>query len=354
MSYIGSVNLNEHVRDTTTGNVYSIETYLEDHWQLNDQWSVDAGVRFSLLAVPQARYYSLQPRLSISYRAGENMILKTSWAKMQQSQHTLISNSMGMNTDLWVPVTQRVAPASSDLFSIACFYAFANTWNFSIEGYFHRMNHVVRYQDGILFLKTKDRSWQDYVDMGKGRAYGIDLMLKKTAGALTGWFSYSWSKSERRFDHVNNGEWFPFEYDRRHKLNITTNYTIPIKEKCKFNKSFSMNFTLATGNYISIGKQFYHAAPMPESSQTDADNMQYREYIERPNNFRMPTYHHLDISYVLDNRKGKGSSWVFGIYNLYARKNPSIIYHKQTREGVTTRSWSLLPFVPSVTWSYHF
>ena len=119
-------------------------------------------------------------------------------------------------------------------------------------------------------------------------------------------------------------------------------------------KSFSMNFTLATGNYISIGKQFYHAAPMPESSQTDADNMQYREYIERPNNFRMPAYHHLDISYVLDNRKGKGSSWVFGIYNLYARKNPSIIYHKQTREGVTTRSWSLLPFVPSVTWSYHF
>jgi len=59
MSYIGSVNLNENVRDTTTGNVYSIETYLEDHWQLNDQWSVDAGVRFSLLAVPQARYYSL-------------------------------------------------------------------------------------------------------------------------------------------------------------------------------------------------------------------------------------------------------------------------------------------------------
>lgn len=72
MSYIGSVNLNENVRDTTTGNVYSLETYLEDHWQLNDQWSVDAGVRFSLLAVPQARYYSLQPRLSISYRAGEN------------------------------------------------------------------------------------------------------------------------------------------------------------------------------------------------------------------------------------------------------------------------------------------
>ena len=64
------------------------------------------------------------------------------------------------------------------------------------------MDHVVRYQDGILFLKTKDRSWQDYVDIGKGRAYGVEVMAKKTAGALTGWVSYSWSKSERRFDHV--------------------------------------------------------------------------------------------------------------------------------------------------------
>lgn len=137
MSYIGSVNLNENVRDTTTGNVYSLETYLEDHWQLNDHWSVDAGVRFSLLAVPHARYYSLQPRLSISYRIGESVLFKTSWARMQQSQHLLTSNSMGMNTDLWVPVTRRVAPASSDLFSIGCFYASANTWNFSIEGYFH-------------------------------------------------------------------------------------------------------------------------------------------------------------------------------------------------------------------------
>ena len=104
---------------------------------------------------------------------------------------------------------------------------------------------------------------------------------------------------------------------------LPTSETLPLDRI--INKSFSINFTLATGNYISIGKQFYHAAPMPESFQTDADNTQYREYIERPNNFRMPAYHHLDISYVLDNRKGKGSSWVFGIYNLYARENPSTI-----------------------------
>ena len=142
------------------------------------------------------------------------------------------------------------------------------------------------------------------VDIGKGggRAEGGGYG-KENDRVLTGWVSYSWSKSERRFDHVNNREWFPFEYDRWHKLNVTTNYTLPIKERCKFNKSFSINFTLATGNYISIGKQFYHAAPMPESFQTDADNTQYREYIERPNNFRMPAYHHLDISYALDNRK---------------------------------------------------
>ena len=135
------------------------------------------------------------------------------------------------------------------------------------------------------------------------------------------------------FDHVNNREWFPFEYDRRHKLNVMTNYILPIKGKYKFNKSFSINFTLATGNYISIGKQFYHAAPMPESFQTDADNTQYREYIERPNNFRMPAYHHLDISYALDNRKGKGSSWDSAfIICIPARILPSYTTNRRKKE----------------------
>lgn len=354
MSYVGSINLDGHVRDTTTGNVYSLEAYAEDHWQLGERWILDAGLRFTLLAVPAARYYSCQPRLSLSYRTSKDMLLKVSWARMQQPLHLLVNTSIGMNTDLWVPVTKRVAPASSDLFSIGLFQSFGRNWDFSIEGYFHKMNNVVRYEDGIRFLKNKDNSWQDHVDVGKGRAYGIDLMLKKTSGVLTGWMSYSLSKSERRFTRVNEGQWFPFEYDRRHKLNVTANYALPLKEKNRFHKSFSLNFTFATGNYISLGKQFYSAAPMPEANSSGEELPEHPEYIEHPNNFRMPAYHHLDISYVLDNRNGRGSSWVFGIYNIYARKNPSIIYHKQTKEGVTTRSWSLLPFVPSVTWSYRF
>ncbi|MEY8594053.1 TonB-dependent receptor [Butyricimonas hominis] len=354
MSYIGSVNLNEHVKDTTTGNVYSQEAYIEDHVQLGYRWAMDAGIRFSLHAVSGTRYYAWQPRLSLSYRAGKNMLFKASWARMQQPLHLLINTSVGMNTDLWVPVTRKIAPASSDLFSVGWSYSFANSWNFSIEGYFHNLKNVVRYQDGIRFLKNKDNSWQEYVDVGKGRAYGIDFMVKKTSGLLTGWLSYSLSKSERSFTGINAGNWYPFEYDRGHKLNVTANYALPLKEKSRFYKSFSLNFTLATGNYISLGKQLYNAVPMPEAHLSGESTPEYREYIEHPNNFRMPAYHHLDVSYVLDNRKGRGSSWVFGIYNIYARKNPSVIYHKPTAEGITTRCWSLLPFVPSVTWSYKF
>lgn len=350
ISYVGSMNFNGHVRDTTAGNVYSIETYIEDNWQLGRRWSLNAGIRFTFLAVPRARYYSCEPRLSLSFRAGENTLLKASWARMQQPLHLLVNTSVGMNTDLWVPVTDRIAPATSDLLSVGWFHSFGNLWDFSIEGYYNEMNDVVRYQDGIRFLKDKDNSWQDHVDVGQGRAYGIDFMIKKTAGAFTGWLSYSLSKSERKFSNVNEGNWFPFEYDRRHKLNVATHYRFPLKEKDLFRKSFSMNFTLATGNYISLGKQFYTAAPMPEAGDVE----QRREYIEHPNNLRMPAYHHLDVSYVLDCRKRRGSSWVFSIYNIYARKNPSIIYHKETKEGVTTRCWSLLPFIPSVTWSYCF
>ena len=354
MSYVGSLGLNEHLKDTTTGHVYTSDVYIEDNWQMSKRWTLNAGIRFSILSTGHTYYPYWQPRLALTFQAGKNTFLKASWARMQQSIHLLVNTSIGMNSDVWVPATARVAPSHSDLFSLGMYHSFMETWDLSVEGYYHRMAKIVRYRDGVRFLKDKDKSWQDYVDIGNGRAYGLDIMLKKREGALTGWVSYSISKSERKFSAINNGEWFPFEYDRRHKANLVLNYRLPQKEKWRFRKSFSLDFTYASGNYISLGKQLYSAAPFPGGSSPDLEKPEYREYIEHPNNFQMPAYHHLDLAYVLENRKPRGSSWTFSIYNVYGRKNPSIIYHKETKEGISTRCWSLLPFVPSVTWSYHF
>lgn len=351
MSYIGSLGLNEHVKDFMTGNVYASDIYLEENWQISERWILNAGIRFSVLSTGGVRYPYWQPRFALVCQAGRNTSLKVSWARMQQSLHLLVNTSIGMNSDVWVPATARVLPSHSDLFSLGVYHTLMKTWDLSVEGYYHEMAKIVRYRDGVRFMKDKDVSWQDCVDIGNGRAYGIDVMLKKQEGAFTGWVSYSISKSERKFNAINNGQWFPFEYDRRHKVNLVLNYRLPQKEKWRFRKSFSLNFTYASGNYISLGKQLYSAAPFPGGNTS---NWKPQEYIDHPNNFQMPVYHHLDLSYVLEKRKQQGSSWTFNIYNVYGRKNPSIIYHKETKEGVNSRCWSLLPFVPSITWSYHF
>ncbi len=354
MSFIGSLGLNEHVKDSTTGNVYASDIYLEDYWQIGKRWTLNAGIRFSILSTERVDYSYWQPRLALSCRVVRDVRLKVSWARMQQSLHQLSNTSVGMNSDVWVPATARIAPSYSDLFSFGMYHSFMKTLDLSIEGYYHNMAKIIRYRDGVQFLKNKNDSWQNYVDVGNGRAYGIDLMVRKQEGILTGWVSYSISKSERKFNMLNNGVWFPFEYDRRHKANLVLNYRFTQKEKWRFRKSFSVNFTYASGNYISLGKQLYVAAPFPGENSQTSENAKYREYIDHPNNFQMPDYHHFDLAYVLERRKPQGSSWTFSIYNVYGRKNPSIIYHKETKEGITTRCWSLLPFVPSVTWCYHF
>ena len=112
-------------------------------------------------------------------------------------------------------------------------------------------------------------------------------------------------------------------------------------------------FRCDNGKNIFLGKQFYAPAPFPETGGLNPafDGL---EYIDRPNNVRMPACHHLDVAYTLDKRKRRGSSWVFAVYNVYARRNPSVIYHRQVGGMTVTRAWSLLPFVPSVTWVYTF
>ena len=228
-------------------------------------------------------------------------------------------------------------------------------WEFSVEAYYNDLRRVIRYRDDVAYVKQKDVSWQDYLHTGRGRGYGVEVMLNKTAGALNGWIAYTWSKSERSFDGIRDGIWFPFEYDRRHKLNISTTYTFREVKEQKFLKMLAVNFTYASGNYTTVGLQYYPAAPLPYKAGDDVlGSWSGWEYIPHPNNVQLPAYHHLDVAFHLKNKKPKGDSWTFGIYNLYGRKNPS--YYYRTGEGGETviKRLSICLFVPCVTWSYTF
>lgn len=344
-------------KDETQGGLWSAEFYAEDDWQIASKWRANIGIRATALYPGKQKYYSLEPRLALTFLFNPQNSLKLSWSSMQQPLHLLTNSALTIQTDLWVPVTDKVKPAWSQLFSLGFYSQFSKQLEFSTELYYNDLQRVIRYQEGIQYLKQKDKSWQDYIYTGKGRAYGWEVMLNKNKGALQGWISYSLSRAERSYQGIQQGSWFPFEYDRRHKLNIVADYTFTDRKHWKFSKTFALNFVYTSGNYITCGRQTYPAAPMPGGSTAQqgwGSWWEQREYIDRPNNCRLPAYHHLDIAYHLKNKKQKGSSWSFGIYNLYLRKNPSFYYRHSRNGNEEIRRISILPFAPSVTWKYHF
>lgn len=342
--------------DTDRSDLWSSELYFEDDWKIASHWRTNIGLRATGSWVGSKRYFSLEPRLALTYLINSRNSIKVSWSAMRQSLHLLTNTSLGFNTELWVPATEKVKPGRSSLTSLGYYRQLGKGIELSAEVYYNDLRNMIRYREGIGYLKQKDKSWQDYIYTGKGRAYGMDLMLNKSSGALNGWISYSLSRSERSFDQIQGGAWFPFEYDRRHKLNGVANYTFKSKESDKFIKILAVNFTYASGNYTTLGRQVYPALPLPGGETFDKGDSWWdsREYIERPNNVRLPAYHHLDIAFHLKNRKGKGDSWSFSIYNVYFRQNPGF-YYRHSRNGKTEiRQMSVFPFIPSVTWSYKF
>lgn len=345
------------MKDATQGVLWSVEGYVEDDWVVHPAWRINGGVRLTLLFAENKNYFSLEPRLSVVHLLNENSSLKASWSRMEQPIHLLANSAQAWKTDMWVPVTDSICPGRSHLFSLGYYRTLRSGLAFSAEVYYNRLSRVVRYASGVNYLKRKDSSWQEFVYVGKGRGYGLDLMLSKDLGRLNGWISYSLSKSERSFDEIGHGVWFPFEYDRRHKLNLVANYTIPGNPSRRFTQIVAANFTYSSGNYTTISAQVYPGYQLPGdvSGWVSRDEWNQKDYIPTPNNARLPAYHRLDLAWHLKSKNRKGSSWSFGVYNVYNRQNPSFYYWnddsiEKHRNGY--RQVSITPVIPYFSWIY--
>jgi outer membrane receptor for ferrienterochelin and colicin len=341
--------------DTTAGRAWLLEGYAEDEWRAGRRWRVNYGARGTLLAAGRARYYSLEPRLSLAYLLSASTSLKASFSMMQQPIHLLANSSLAWKTDMWVPVSDRVKPARSRLYSLGVYHVTRAGIELSAELYYNDLRRVIRYRDGVNVLKQKDESWQEYIHTGEGRGYGVEFMVSKTSGNLNGWVAYTLSRAERRFNGIAGGAGLPFEYDRRHKANAVANYTFAARKEARYRKMLAVNFTYASGNYITIGDETYAGLPLPWEDPERAAWSHSQESISRPNNVHLPAYHHLDVVLHLQNRSGKGGSWSFGVYNIYARQNPSFYYRKwESNVKFAYKKVSLLPFVPIISWNYKF
>ena len=239
---------NESPIDTTLGSQdaksWEYSAYVEDDLQFGS-FKANIGLHAAAFDVDNKTYYSIQPRLGLRYLMSNNIALKASYTKMAQYINLLTNESLSLPTDLWVPSTDRIKPQDSWQVAAGIATTIWKEYEFSVEGYYKKMQNVLSYKEGADFIGP-DSDWQDKVTQGDGEAYGLEVFLQKKKGKTTGWLGYTLSWNWRQFDEINSGKRYPFKYDRRHDLSLVVSH--------QFNDRISLTgaWIYGTGNSITL------------------------------------------------------------------------------------------------------
>ncbi|WP_442796412.1 TonB-dependent receptor [Pelobium manganitolerans] len=287
-------------------------------------------------------YFNLEPRIAASYQFSNNKSVKASYTRNTQNLHLMSNSTATSPTDLYIMNSNNVKPEIADQIAIGYFNNFKDdTYEFSAELYYKDMKNQIEYRNGTDLRGNKNVE-ADLL-FGDGRAYGVELFLKKRFGKFNGWIGYTLAKTERQFDQIDDGRWFNAKQDRTHDLSVVGIY------KASPRWTLSSTFVYNTGNAVTYPSGKY---------QLDGETVFY--YSER-NGYRTPAYHRLDFSATLEPKLKPGrkyqSSWSFGIYNVYNRKNPfSIDFEDDPNDASRTQAvqTSLFGIIPSVTWNFKF
>jgi hypothetical protein len=285
-------------------------------------------------------YLNLEPRLNMSYILDTDMSVKASYTRNTQNFH-LISNSTASNpTDVWILSSNNIKPQIADQVSAGWFKTFdEGKYELSIESYYKWMQNQLDLKNGGE-IRGNDKIDGELLS-GDGRAYGIEFLLKKKFGDLSGWFGYTLSRTERRINGINNGDWYSARQDITHDISVTASYDLtPMMV-------LSGIFVFNTGNAVTFPSGKY------------AIGGQSQLYYTERNGYRMPDYHRLDLGLTWYFVRGsdKESSLSFSLYNAYGRENPySIRFEQDPSNANRTRAvqTTLFRWVPSVTYNFKF
>jgi hypothetical protein len=299
------------------------------------------------------RYYGLEPRFSFRYSIDDVSSVKLSYNRLNQYIN-LVSNSAVMTpADVWKLSDRYVKPLKCDQIAVGYFRNFnQNALETSVELYYKKLSDIIEYKNGAQLLLNNHLE-TDLVN-AQGYNFGVEAYVKKNTGRLTGWASYTFSRSMRKTtgneaeDQVNGNRYFPSNYDKPHNIVINANYHISRRWR------FSGSFLYSTGRPATLPELKYNIG-----------GYQLIYYSER-NKYRIPDYHRLDVSITLDEslrlkKKWKGS-WTFSIINLYWRKNAYSVYYQQDKpsESNNYRTYSLYKLyiigrpLPTVTYNFSF
>jgi hypothetical protein len=358
-SYDGAVSGDTTAFHNDKIHAHEWAAYAEDDIAVSSRLKANIGLNFSLFHVEGKTYAGLQPRISTRYLINDGLSLKASYSRMNQYVHLLSSSSISLPTDLWVPVTKNIRPMVSNQYSAAVFYNLKKEYDFSLEAYYKTMDNVIEYRDGSSMFASS-ANWQERVAMGKGTSYGVEFLVQKPAGKLTGWVGYGLSWTDRQFPNgeINGGRKFYAKYDNRHKVNVVAAYKL--SDKVDVNGSW----TYYSGNWMTVAMEHYATAPQIPGNPFYHGRSEL-PYYEARNNYRMSAYHRLDIgfNFYRPKKNGRMGIWNLSIYNAYCHFNPMMAYPGEKEiidaEGNTTTKatmteYSIFPIIPSFSYTYKF
>ena len=338
--------------------------YFNNNFKANQQLTFDYGLRISAYsimggdqynvynnnAITQSillqknefgkTYMNVEPRFTSNYRINDLSSVKIAYARNVQHLHLLSNATAASPSDQWIGNSYNIKPELADQTSIGYARNFKNnTYELGAELYYKRMQNQLDYKDGTNINTIADV--ESSLLYGVGRAYGFEFLAKKKIGLFSGWVSYTLSKTERKIDGINDGNWYNAKQDRTHDVSIVT--ILELNPKW----TVSGVFVYSTGNAVTF----------PTGKYALGEQTIY-QYANRNAN-RMPDYHRLDISatYENKNKKKNAGSWNFSLYNVYGRENAyQISFQDDPSDNSKTQiiQTALFRWVPSITYNFKF
>lgn len=341
--------------------------YVGNEQKINAIWLFDYGVRVSAFQnVGKATIYrfndqyesidsvvytsgkifktfgGLEPRAGVTYVLNEKSSVKSSYSRTRQYVHLASNSQGGTPLDIWFPANENIQPQMADQVALGYFRSlWRHKLETSVEVYYKDMWNQIDFKDNAQLLMNPKLDGE--IRVGKGRSYGMELLVRKQEGKINGWIGYTLSRSERKIEGINNGDFYSANCDKTHNLSIVANYVLSQR------LSFSVNWVYVTGAPVTL-----------PSGKYEYGNIVVPVYSER-NGYRLPDYHRLDLSVTLKNKvkpeRRFSSEWNLSVYNAYNRKNAFSVNFEPDKDN-TSRMLAykvyLFPIIPSITYNVKF
>lgn len=313
------------------GTVYSYD----DNYEVVDSVTYQSGEIYK-------SYWGLEPRFGVNYVFAPDWSVKFNYNRSSQTIQQASNTAAGSPLDVWFPASPNVKPQVADQFALGLFRNFHNNWyQASVEAYYKDMRNTIDFADHAELLLN--RHMEGELRIGKSKAYGVEFLLKKIEGDLTGWFGYTLSRAERTIPGINEGKTYVAPFDKTHDVSAVMNYQVSRRV------SLSANWVYSTGQPVTLPVQRYEL------------NGTVVPYYSERNGARYDDYHRLDLALTLQSRNKKGrqwsGEWVFSIYNAYSRKNTwalNFIQDTDNPNETYAEKTYLFPIIPAVTYNFKF